>query len=57
MKQTSIVIIIYIAGILIGAFFFDLWSADTNVVKGLAAMFWTALLLIALLYSDKKKDN
>tara|TARA_B100000242_G_C42605672_1_gene285897 strand:- start:218 stop:391 length:174 start_codon:yes stop_codon:yes gene_type:complete len=57
MTQTRLAIIIYIIGILIGAFFFDLWGAETNVIKGLAAMFWTALLLIAILFADKEKDN
>ena len=56
MTQTRLAIIIYIIGILIGAFFFDLWAAETNVIKGLAAMFWTALLLIALLFADKDKE-
>ena len=57
MTQTRLAIIIYIIGILIGAFFFDLWGAETNVIKGLAAMFWTALLLIAILFADREKDN
>ena len=56
MTQTRLAVIIYIIGILIGAFFFDLWSAETNVIKSLAAMFWTALLLIAIVFADKKKD-
>ncbi len=56
MTQTRLVVIIYIIGILIGAFFFDLWGAETSVVKSLAAMFWTALLLIAIVFADKKKD-
>ena len=44
MTQTRLVVIIYIIGILIGAFFFDLWGAETSAVKSLAAMFWTCLL-------------
>ncbi len=56
MTQTRLAVIIYIIGIFIGAFFFDLWSAETNVIKSLAAMFWTALLLIAIVFADKKKD-
>ena len=56
MTQTRLVVIIYIIGILIGAFFFDLWGAEINVFKGLAAMFWTALLLVAIVFADKKKD-
>ena len=56
MTQTRLVVIIYIIGILIGAFFFDLWAAETSVIKSLAAMFWTALLLVAIVFADKKKD-
>ena len=43
MTQTRLVVIIYIIGILIGAFVFDLWGAETSAIKSLAAMFWTAL--------------
>ena len=32
MTQTRLVVIIYIIGILIGAFFFDLWGAETSAV-------------------------
>ena len=53
MKQSNIAIIIYIAGILIGALFLDIWGAETNIKKGLIALGWTALLIIALFYADK----
>ena len=53
MKQSNIAIIIYIAGILIGALFLDIWGAETNIKKGLMALGWTALLIIALFYADK----
>ncbi len=56
MTQTRLFIIIYIIGILTGAFFFDLWGAETNVIKGLGALIWTAILLIALLFADKEKE-
>jgi len=36
--------------------FFDLWGAETSAIKSLAAMFWTALLLIAIVFADKKKE-
>ena len=51
------VVILYILGILLGAFFFDLWGAETSIKKGLAAMFWTALFLIALLFVEKNKEE
>ena len=56
MKQSSIAIIIYIIGILIGALFLDIWGAETNIKKGLIALGWTALLMIALFYADKNEQ-
>tara|TARA_Y100000590_G_C15606766_1_gene972233 strand:- start:1008 stop:1178 length:171 start_codon:yes stop_codon:yes gene_type:complete len=56
MSQSSIAIIIYILGIIIGALFLDIWGAETSVKKGLMALGWTALLLIALFYADKNKE-
>ena len=56
MTQTRLVVIIYIIGILIGAFFFFFFWSETSAVKILSLMFWTAFLLIAIVFSDKKKD-
>ena len=55
MSKTSIVIIIYIVGLVIGALFLKIWSADTNVFKGLLGLGWTALLLIGLFFAEKMK--
>ena len=57
MTQTRLVVIIYIIGILIGAFVFDLWGAETSAIKSLAAMFWTALFLVALIFVEKNKEE
>ena len=51
------VVILYIIGILFGAFFLDLWGAETNIIKGLIAMIWTALFLIALIFVEKNKEE
>ena len=56
MRQSSIAIIIYIIGIVIGALFLDIWGAETSVKKGLIALGWTALLMIALFYADKNQQ-
>ena len=48
MKQSSIAIIIYLIGVIIGALFLDIWGAETSIKKGLIALGWTALLMIAL---------
>ena len=55
MSQSNIAIIIYVVGIIIGALFLDIWGAETNIKKGLIALGWTALLLIALFYADNKE--
>ena len=57
MSKTSIVIIIYILGLIFGAIFLDLWSADTNIIKGLIGLGWTALLLIGLFFAEKNEKN
>ena len=57
MNKTSIVIIIYILGLIFGAIFLDLWSADTNIIKGLMGLGWTALLLIGLFFAEKNERN
>ncbi len=56
MKQSSIAIIIYLIGIIIGALFLDIWGAETSIKKGLIALGWTALLIIALFYADKNEE-
>ena len=54
MNKSTIIIIIYVLGLIFGAVFLDIWSAETNIKKGLIALGWTALLIIALFYADKK---
>ena len=55
MSKSSIVIIIYIIGLIFGALVLDIWSAETSP-KALLGIIWTALFAIALYYSEKK-DN
>ena len=55
MSKTLIIIIIYIIGLIIGALFLDIWSADTSVLKGLLGFGWTALLLIGLFFAEKNE--
>jgi hypothetical protein len=57
MSKTTIVIIIYIIGLIFGALFLNIWSADTSVFKGLLGLGWTALLLIGLFFSEKNEKN
>ena len=57
MSKVTIVIIIYILGLIFGALFLEIWSADTSVFKGLLGLGWTALLLIGLFFADKNEKE
>tara|TARA_B100001540_G_C15270033_1_gene401021 strand:+ start:259 stop:432 length:174 start_codon:yes stop_codon:yes gene_type:complete len=57
MSKVSIVIIIYILGLIFGAIFLDIWSADTSIFKGLLGLAWTALALIGLFFADKHEKD
>jgi len=57
MSKTTIIIIIYIVGLIFGALFLNIWSADTSVFKGLLGLGWTALLLIGLFFAEKNESN
>ena len=57
MSKTTIIIIIYIIGLIFGALFLKIWSADTSVLKGLMGLGWTALLLIGLFFAEKNEKN
>ena len=57
MSKTSIVIIIYVIGLIFGALVLKIWSADTNILKGLLGLAWTALLLIGIFFTEKNEKN
>tara|TARA_X000000950_G_scaffold247866_1_gene306500 strand:+ start:1227 stop:1400 length:174 start_codon:yes stop_codon:yes gene_type:complete len=57
MNKSSLVIIIYIIGLVIGALFLNLWSAETSPQKALLGLAWTAIFLIALFYVEKDKNE
>ena len=57
MNKTTIVIIIYIIGLIFGALVLNIWSAETNILKGLLGLGWTALLLIGLFFAEKNENN
>ena len=56
MSKTTLIIIIYILGLIFGALFLDIWSAQTSP-KALLGIGWTALLLIALFFTEKHEKN
>jgi len=57
MNKTTIVTVIYILGIVIGAFFLDVWGAETSFVKTISVFLWTIIFLITLFYSDKHEKK
>ena len=56
MNKSTIVILIYIIGLIFGAFVLDIWSAQTSP-KALLGIGWTALLLIGLFLTEKNEKN
>ena len=56
MSKTTIIIIIYVLGLIFGALILDLWSAETSP-KALLGMGWTALFLIGLFFADKNDQK
>ena len=57
MNKSTIVIIIYVLGLIFGALVLDIWSAETSVKKALLGLGWTALLLIGLFFLEKNEKE
>ena len=55
MNKVKIVSIIYAIGIIVGALFFEVWSADTTPLKTLSIFAWTIIFIIALFFVDKNE--
>ena len=55
MNKIILVTLIYIFGVLVGAFFLKVWSAETSFIKTISIFVWTIIFLIALFYADKKE--
>tara|TARA_B100000035_G_scaffold189060_1_gene161415 strand:+ start:329 stop:499 length:171 start_codon:yes stop_codon:yes gene_type:complete len=56
MNKSTILIIIYIVGLIFGALVLDMWSAETSP-KALLGIGWTALLLIGLFFAEKNEKE
>ena len=52
MSKSTITILVYILGILIGALFLDIWGAETSFIKTISVFIWTIIFLITLFYAD-----
>ncbi|MDB3971260.1 hypothetical protein N9371_02195 [Candidatus Pelagibacter sp.] len=53
MNKTILVTLIYVIGVLIGAFFLKVWGAETSFIKTISIFVWTIIFLITLFYADK----
>ena len=57
MTKTTTVTITYILGIIIGAFFLNVWGAETSFLKTVSVFVWTIIFLITLFYFDKNEKK
>ena len=55
MSKVKIASIIYVIGIIIGAFFFDVWGAETTPQKTISVFIWTVIFIITLFFADKNE--
>ena len=55
MSKVKIISIIYAVGIIIGALFFDVWGANTTLLKTMSVFAWTVIFIIALFFVDKNE--
>ena len=56
MNKSTLVIIIYVIGLIFGALVLDMWRAETSP-KALLGIGWTALLLVGLFLTEKNERN
>jgi len=57
MNKSTIAIIVYMFGLIFGAFFLDVWGAETSFVKTITVFIWTIIFLITLFYFDKHEKK
>ena len=57
MNNLTLITILYVIGVLIGALFLDIWGAETTFIKTMSIFLWTIIFLIALFYVDKNKNK
>jgi hypothetical protein len=56
MNKLTIIIIIYIFGLIFAAIFLDIWSAETGP-KAFIGFVWTVLFLIGLFFVEKHEKD
>ena len=57
MSKVKLISIIYAIGIIIGALFFEVWTAETSFIKTIGVFIWTIIFLIALFFADKNEKK
>ncbi len=57
MSKVKIVSIIYALGVIFGALFFDVWGAETTLIKTMSVFIWTIIFIIALFFADKNEKK
>tara|TARA_B100001093_G_scaffold432187_1_gene428584 strand:+ start:322 stop:507 length:186 start_codon:yes stop_codon:yes gene_type:complete len=57
MSKVKIVSIIYAIGIICGALFFDIWGAETNLIKTMSIFIWTIIFIIAVFFFEKNEKK
>ena len=55
MSKVKIISIIYALGIIVGALFFDVWGAETTLLKTMSVFVWTIIFIIILFFVDKNE--
>ena len=56
MNKSTLIVIIYILGLIFGAIVLDMWGAKTSP-RALLGIVWTSLLLIGLFFAEKNENN
>ena len=57
MSKVKIVSIIYALGIIFGALFFDVWGAETTLIKTMSVFIWTIVFIVAVFFVDKNEKK
>jgi hypothetical protein len=56
MSKLTIIVIIYIIGLIFGAIVLNMWDAETSP-KALLGIGWSTLLLVGLFFTEKDKKK
>jgi hypothetical protein len=57
MSKTTLIVIIYVLGLIFGTLALSLWGTKIGPVNAVAALVWTIIFLITLFYAEKKNNN